>query len=186
MCYSVFYTNTKVHHRRTKRIQYYNINCREKEGAAPLEDFITQNEKNMILVDSKVLPETYIKVLEAKRLIESGEMRSASEACSAVGISRSAFYKYKDHIYDYNDSSGRIVTVYAVLLDRAGILSKLMSVLYESGANIMTVNQNIPSGGRAAVSVSFRTGQLKMSVGELLIKLKELDGVRNIQQVSGQ
>lgn len=144
------------------------------------------DEINLVLVDSSVLPDTFNKVIYAKKLLQTGKALSASDACQKAGLSRSAFYKYKEHVFDYDDTAGRIVTIYAELADRAGILSKLISVLYECGANIMTVNQNIPSGGSAAVSVSFRTGQLKMSVSQTLSKLKQLDGVRLIRQVSGE
>ena len=143
------------------------------------------DEINLVLVDSSVLPDTFNKVIYAKKLLQTGKALSASDACQKAGLSRSAFYKYKEHVFDYDDTAGRIVTIYAELADRAGILSKLISVLYECGANIMTVNQNIPSGG-TAVSVSFRTGQLKMSVSQTLSKLKQLDGVRLIRQVSGE
>lgn len=144
------------------------------------------NEANLVLVDSSVLPDTFNKVIYAKKLLQTGKAQSASDACQQAGLSRSAFYKYKEHVFDYNDNAGRIITIYAELADRAGILSKLISVLYECGANIMTVNQNIPSGGSAAVSVSFRTGQLKMSVSQTLAMLKGLDGVKMIRQVSGE
>ena len=144
------------------------------------------DEINLVLVDSSVLPDTFNKVIYAKKLLQTGKALSASDACQKAGHSRTAFYKYKEHVIDYDDTAGRIVTIYAELADRAGILSKLISVLYECGANIMTVNQNIPSGGSAAVSVSFRTGQLKMSVSQTLSKLKQLDGVRLIRQVSGE
>lgn len=150
-------------------------------------DYDTVEQKaEMMLVDSSVLPETYIKVLKAKRLLRMGEKLSASEVCARVGVSRSAFYKYKDHVFEYSEPSGQIVTVSAVLQDKPGILSKMISTLYDCGANIMTVNQNIPSGGRAAVSVSFRTGKLKMSVGQLLKTIKELEGVRAIQQIADE
>lgn len=142
--------------------------------------------KKMLLVDSSVLPDTFLKVIEAKRLLQSGEETSARDACSNVGISRSAFYKYKDNVFDYTDVGERIVTLYAVLKDSAGVLSNMISLLYESGANILTVNQNIPSGGRAAVSVSFRTGKMKMSVAQLLINIKNIKGVKSIQQVAGE
>lgn len=140
----------------------------------------------MILIDSSVLPDTFAKVLEAKRLLETGEATSASDACAAAQISRSAFYKYKDHVFDYSGQSGGIVTFYAVLKDSAGTLSRMINSLYESGANILTVNQNIPTGGRATVSVSFRTGQLNMSIPALLGKIKEIDGVRSISQIAGE
>lgn len=153
-----------------------------------MDDTVAQGAdiKNLVLVDSSVLPDTFNKVLCAKKLLASGAALSASDACRKTGLSRSAFYKYKEHVFDYDDTAGRIITIYAELADRAGILSKLISVLYECGANIMTVNQNIPSGGSAAVSVSFRTGQLKMSISQTLSSLKMLDGVLMIRQVSGE
>lgn len=179
MCYSVPCTNTQVRPRRT--------NSYVMEASVMSEAAVEQpNEINLVLVDSSVLPDTFNKVIYAKKLLQTGKAQSASDACQKAGLSRSAFYKYKEHVFDYDDTAGRIVTIYAELADRAGILSKLISVLYECGANIMTVNQNIPSGGSAAVSVSFRTGQLKMSVSQTLSSLKKLDGVRLIRQVSGE
>lgn len=141
---------------------------------------------DMILVNSKVLPEVFSRVLLAKQMLNSGEYKSAAECCNAAGISRSAFYKYKDYVFEYSDKSGTIVTVHAVLRDKAGVLSKFMSILYESGANILTVNQSIPTGGKAVVSVSFRKGQLKISVSELVLQLKSLDGVKSVEQISGE
>ena len=181
MCYSVYCTKTAVH--------LWSTNFDKKRGVMMESDTVghTQGQgSEMILVDSGVLPETYLKVLNAKRLLRMEDNLSASEVCARVGISRSAFYKYKDHVFEYSEPSGRIVTVSAVLQDKPGILSKMISTLYDCGANIMTVNQNIPSGGRAAVSVSFRTGKLKMSMGQLLKTIKELDGVRAIQQIADE
>lgn len=143
-------------------------------------------QKNMLLVDSSILPEAINRTLEVKLLLESGEEVSVHSACKRVGLSRSAYYKYKDFVFEFNEKSGRIVTIYAVLSDKPGILSRLMSQLYENGANILTVNQNIPSGSRASVSVSFRVGQLKIAVSELIDKIRALEGVKSIVQVSGE
>lgn len=143
-------------------------------------------EQELLLVDKRVLPEIIPKVLAVKEQLQSGGQRSVSLACAAAGISRGAYYKYKDYVFAYNkEYAGRMMTVHATLLDRAGILSHFMSVLYQNGANILTVNQNIPIGGRAQVSVSFRTGRLQIPVTELLKQLRQLEGLVSIEQVSG-
>ena len=136
-----------------------------------------------LIVDAKVLPDVFLKVLKVKTQLLDGEETSTSVACKNVGISRSAYYKYKDYISFYEDASGTVVTLHAVLADRAGVLSMYMSVLYESGANILTVNQNIPSGKRAPVSVSFKVKNPDFDVAGLINKLSEIDGVKSVHQV---
>lgn len=139
-----------------------------------------------LLVDSSVLPDVFIKVLKVKQSLLEGEEESASVACKKAGISRSAYYKYKDHVFTYEDTSGKTVTLHAVLTDKRGILSMFMSVLYESGANILTVNQNIPSGRRAPVSVSFRVTNTDFSVSDLINQLKQIEGVKSVHQILGE
>lgn len=146
--------------------------------------FLSDNQK--LIVDSSVLPDVFIKTLKVKQKLLDGEEESASVACKKAGISRSAYYKYKDHIFTYEDTGGKIVTVHAVLTDKAGILSMFMSVLYESGANILTVNQNIPSGRRAPVSVSFRVTNPDLSVSDLINQLKQIEGVKSVHQILGE
>ena len=146
---------------------------------------MTDNKK--LIVHSSVLPDVFTKVLAVKQQLSDGEVNSASDACKKAGISRSAYYKYKDHIFTYeDDAGGRIVTLHAVLTDRAGVLSYFMSVLYESGANILTVNQNIPSGRRAPVSVSFRVTNSDLSVNKIISELKEINGVKSVHQILGE
>ena len=106
------------------------------------------DEHKFILLESSVVPDVFIKVLEAKRLLAEGEAKSATQAAKTAGISRSAFYKYKDSVFSYGKGSGgSILTVSATLKDRAGVLSGLLLEFYKAGANILTVNQNIPTGG---------------------------------------
>ena len=140
------------------------------------------SENQKLLVDSKVLPDVFLKVLKVKTSLLDGEETSTSVACKKFGISRSAFYKYKDHVSLYEDTSGKVVTLHAVLTDKAGVLSMFMSVLYESGANILTVNQNIPSGKRAPVSVSFKVKNPDFELSGLINKLNEIDGVKSVHQ----
>ena len=144
------------------------------------------SENQKLLVDSKVLPDVFLKVLKVKTSLLDGEETSTSVACKKFGVSRSAYYKYKDHVSLYEDTSGNVVTLHAVLTDKAGVLSMFMSVLYESGANILTVNQNIPSGKRAPVSVSFKVTNSDFSVANIIDQLKQIDGVKSVHQVLGE
>ena len=145
------------------------------------------DKSNLVLVDSAILPKVYLKVLEAKQMLSNGTAKSATDAAKAVGISRSAFYKYKDNLFIYNEKAGgRIITFHTILSDRAGVLSSLIAELYRAGANILTLNQNIPIGGAASVSVSIRTDSLCCSVNELLATILRLDGVISIEEISGE
>ena len=137
-----------------------------------------------LLVDASSLPEVYGKVLQAKQLLANREASSTSEAVRMVGISRSVFYKYKDAVFPYNKKqSSQILTIQAVLLDRPGVLMSLMAVFYDVGANILTINQNIPVDGRALISVSARTEAMEMPVEDLLEKLRTVEGVLSIQSI---
>ena len=139
-----------------------------------------------LLVDSRVLPAVFPKVLEAKQMLDSGQARSVNEAVRLVGISRSAFYKYRSCIHEFDPhAGGRIVTLQAMLRDEAGVLSKLTGTLYQSGANILTINQNIPINGIAPVLVTARTTGLTVKLEELLDGMREIEGVMQITVVSG-
>lgn len=139
-----------------------------------------------LIVDSEALPEVFLKVLDAKRLLSTGRARSVNEASRLAGISRSAFYKYKGRVRPYDDgSAGRLVTFSAMLRDEAGVLSALTALLYQNGANILTINQNIPVEGIAPVSVTARMDGLRMPIEGLLAALRGVDGVKNLEIVSG-
>ena len=137
-----------------------------------------------LVVEEKALPEVYQKVVQANALLESGQAASASEAVRMAGISRSVYYKYRDAVFPYTrkDSSG-IVTVQLILLDRPGVLVGLLTVFYQAGANILTVNQNIPVKGRAFVSVSARITQEAWPADRLLEALRQAEGVVKIDSI---
>ena len=100
-------------------------------------------ETKLLLVDVSLVPSVFLKVLQAKRLLSKGVVKSSSDACKAVGISRSAFYKYKDGIFAYEDQNvSKTVTLYLRLSDDPGVLSSVLSVLYQYQANILTVNHS--------------------------------------------
>ena len=136
------------------------------------------------IIRADALPAVFVKVAEAKRLLSTGAVHSASEAARRVGISRSAYYKYKDMIMPYEDvGESRVLTIQSVLEDKPGVLSSLLGVFFDAGANILTVNQNIPANGAAYVSVSARTDKMDISTAELLERLKHLDGVVSVSAI---
>lgn len=141
----------------------------------------------LLLVDASVLPDVFEKVLAAKALLASGEVDSASEAARMAGLSRSAFYKYKNMVFPYDaDGAGHILTVHFVLSDRTGVLSSVLTAFAQAGANVLTVNQNIPADGAASVSISARTDRLQMPPEQFLQQLKQIAGVRRISRIGGE
>ena len=131
-----------------------------------------------LLVDAHVLPEVFLKVVQAKMFLAQGKAKSSSQAAQMAGISRSAFYKYKDSVYLYDERmTENIITFYLTLEDRPGVLSALLGELYKAGANIITVNQNIPVDGVALASISVRTNSASLSRAEILDMLGSLDGI---------
>ena len=138
-----------------------------------------------LLVDSRVLPGAFSKVVRVKQLLAQGKVKSLTEATKAVGLSRSAFYKYKDSVFTYQNTSARqIATLSAELVDEPGVLSEVLAVLFRSGANILTVNQNIPVDSVAPVSISMRTEALRVDIHTLADKLRKLDGVVSLRILS--
>lgn len=136
-----------------------------------------------ILVNTKVLPPIFKHVIKAKELLASGEISSTSGAVKAAGLSRSAFYKYKDCVFRYEPADPHEITLNALLSDRKGVLSAVAGALSGYGANILTVNQSAPKGGLATVSIKIRTDNTKIAVSDLIEHLKEVDGVVSIEDV---
>ena len=138
------------------------------------------------IVEASALPEIFQKVAEAKRMLETGETDKVNVAAQAVGISRSAFYKYRDSIAPFqNLMAGRIITFQMMLKDTAGVLSAILSIFANNGANILTINQSIPSGGRAMVTISAETGNLDCSLEELVNLIGGTQGVVKAEMVAG-
>ena len=145
---------------------------------------MSENSTKMI-VDAELVPEVLLKVLEAKRMLSQGRARNASEAARMAGISRSAFYKYKDGVAVYSgDRENKIVTYYLTLMDNPGVLSNVLSTLSKHGANVLTINQNIPIDGAAPVTISFSTGNLRTDGHTLREAIRFIDGVINCRSLS--
>lgn len=144
-------------------------------------------EKSFVVVSSEVLPEIILKVLQAKRMKARGEAKNSTEACKAVGISRSAYYKYKDSVFTYAEKlTNKIISLYFVLRDEKGVLSAIISKLYEYNVNILTVNQNIPVDAVAAVTVSFRFEGEQMDTAVIQSELAGINGVVSVKLIAGE
>jgi len=143
--------------------------------------------RRLVVVDSSVLPEVFDKVIAVKKLIASGDEKSSASACKRVGISRSAYYKYKDYVFSYEEKlTQRIISIYTVLRDEPGVLAGFISNLHSLNANILTVNQSIPVDSVASVTISLRLNddtQDIMMIKEILSKLR---GVVDLKIISGE
>ena len=138
------------------------------------------------IVAAEALPEIFIKVAQAKGMMQSGEVGTVGEATRRVGISRSAFYKYKDAVQPFNDmKAGHIITFYAMLKDNPGVLSNVLAIFAGSGANILTINQSIPTNGCAAVTISAETSDMEITLEELMGRAVDLDGVIKFEILAG-
>lgn len=143
------------------------------------------SKQNWVVVEVGVLPEVITKTLLVKRMLANREEKSSAAACRKVGISRSAFYKYRDCVFIYEEQMNQhIFTVYLLLHDESGVLSSVLAALYAAQANVLTVNQSIPVDGAANVTVSFRLEDAAQAA-PLCARLKELSGVAEVRLLSG-
>ena len=138
------------------------------------------------IVEESALPEVFMKVVEAKRLLTIGVAATVNEATRMTGISRSAFYKYRDAVMPFqNMMTGRILTFQLRLHDTPGVLSGLLKTFAQFEANILTINQTIPSGGCALVTISAETMHMIVSPDELLRVLGHTQGVIKAEVLAG-
>ena len=138
------------------------------------------------IIEAAALPDVFLKVAEAKRLLDTGEVSTVNEATKRTGISRSAFYKYRDAILPFHNlMTGRIVTFQLMLHDEPGILSAILACFARWEANILTINQTIPTNGCALVTVTAETAQMNISLEDLLRDLEATGGVVKAEVLAG-
>ena len=143
-------------------------------------------KKSFYIVSAEALPEVFLKVAEAKRMLQVGEAATVGEAARKVGISRSAFYKYKDAVQPFqNMRAGHIITFYALLKDNPGVLSNFLSIFAQSGANILTINPTIPTNGCAGVTISAETSEMEESIDALVGRISGAWGVLKFEILAG-
>ena len=144
------------------------------------------NNPKYYIVEASALPEVFLKVAEAKRLLSTGEAGTVNEATRMTGISRSAFYKYRDAVLPFqNMMIGRIITFQLLLQDETGILSTLLNLFAEVKANITTINSIVPTNGCAVVTISAETLDLTVHLEELLRMIRKVNGVIKAEVLAG-
>ena len=138
--------------------------------------------KKLLLVDSKVLPDVYEKVVMAKQLLVSGKAKGVSDAVKKSGISRSSYYKYKDFVFDTSDTiSSNIATMEFSLKYVTGILSEILEVFAKQKASILTINQTIPINGVATLTITADISQMLNPVATILDKIKQKNEVLEVK-----
>ena len=138
------------------------------------------------IVEASALPEVFLKVAEAKRLLSTGEASTVNEATRMTDISRSAFYKYRDSVLPFqNMMTGRIITYQILLHDEPDLLSSILGLFAAAKANIMTINSIVPTNGTAVVTISAETMDLTVSLEEQLQSIQQAPGVVKAEVLAG-
>ena len=144
-------------------------------------------EKNTFyLVREEILPEAIKKTIKVKEILKRGEARTINEAVEKMGLSRSAYYKYKDFVFPFYEASKEKIVSLSILLDhKPGVLSRLLNTIAGDGGSVLTINQGIPLQGVANATISIETKDLAIDLEALLDKLRMVDGVKRLE-VLGQ
>ena len=138
------------------------------------------------IVEASALPEVFLKVVEAKRLLEIGEVKTVNDAAIKTGISRSAFYKYRDVVLPFNNMmNGRIITFQMLIRDQPGCLSDVLNIFAEHKANLLSVNTVIPTNGSGVLTIVAETINVNVTLEELLHQLRDSKGVIKAEILAG-
>lgn len=141
-----------------------------------------KEKRPLYVIDGSVLPEVFLKVVEAKKMLEKDKMLTVQEVAERIGISRSSFYKYKDAIFPfYEKGKSQAITVLIHLQDEAGRLSDVLNYIAAAGGNVLTINQMIPMNGIAIINLCIQTSHMEMGVEQLLDNLGTLKGVNEVK-----
>lgn len=133
---------------------------------------------SFFVLREKAVPEVLLKVVEAKRLLDSGKVESVQDATEAVGISRSSFYKYKDDIFPYHENQkGKTITMVIQLDDEPGLLSIVLKTIADFNANILTIHQSIPVNGIASLSLSIDVFPTTGNVEDMKNSIESVQGI---------
>lgn len=143
---------------------------------------VDMNKDKFFIVNKKAVPEVLLKVVEAKRLLDSERVMTIQEATDAVGISRSSFYKYKDDIFPFHENNrGKTINFMMQMDDIPGLLSLVLSQIAKSHANVLTIHQTIPIGGIASITLGIEILPQTLEVSELIESIEALDGVHYLK-----
>ena len=138
--------------------------------------------KSYLIIERTALPDYFLKVVEARKLLENGVCDQVSEAVRRVGISRSTYYKYKDRIIEPSELNiGHKATLMLTLTHEAGNLSRVLNEVSVFGANILTITQSLPLHGTASIMISLDTNKMEHAIEQLIDDLQRLEGVEKVR-----
>ncbi|MDQ0148554.1 ACT domain-containing protein [Eubacterium multiforme] len=140
---------------------------------------------NYLVIDKKVLPEVYEKVIEVKRVLKEGKIKEITEATKKIGISRSVYYKYKDHVFDFAESvQGRKMTFSMIIEHKKGVLSDILNYISDKGGNVLTIDQGIPINGSANLSITIDMSSLECDLTGLLGGLGDMPNIEKVDFIA--
>ncbi len=158
---------------------------RIKDIKSPWKGAGMADSSDYYVVKKKALPEVLLSVVEAKRLLETRKVSNVQEAVDVVGISRSSFYKYKDDIFRFHDNSqGTTITLTFQMDDEPGILSDVLKIIADHGANILTIHQSIPINGTASLSLSIQILETTHDVEAMISMMEDRRGVHDVHLIA--
>mgnify|MGYP005772438023 FL=1 len=164
---NIFFVSTNVFFRRTQ------------EGG---KEATMEKENKYFVLKQRAVPEVLLRVVDAKKLLESERAMTVQEATEKVGISRSSFYKYKDDIFPFHDNAkGKTITLTIQMDDEQGLLSDLLHVVAVYKANILTIHQSIPVNGVAMLTLSVEIRNQTGDVSAMIEEMETMDGIRYVK-----
>jgi len=139
------------------------------------------NNSDFLVIHKDVLPDIFEKVVEAKELLRSNKVKGITEATKEVGISRSAFYKYKDYVYTLNDSNvGKKINISFLLTHQTGVLSSVLHIISSNNGNILTINQDAPINNFASVNIVFDITNISAKLDDIIHEIMNINGVEKL------
>lgn len=142
-------------------------------------------EGRFYLVREDVLTESMLKTIEVKKLLASGKVSTIQEATKSIGLSRSAFYKYRDTVFPFESvARERILTIFIQLEDQKGSLATLLSIVTDARCNVLTIHQTIPVQGRANVTLSLDVTAMEIKVELFIQRLKSPEFIESVSIIS--
>ena len=141
-----------------------------------------EQDTGFYVIKKQAVPEVLLKVVDAKKLLESGKVKTVNEAADRVGISRSSFYKYKEDIFPFRDNvKGKTVTFVMQMQDVPGLLSNVLQVIAQYRANILTIHQTIPVNGVALLTFSVDVLPTTGDISGMIESIEEQEGVQSLK-----
>ncbi|SJZ54041.1 ACT domain-containing protein [Selenihalanaerobacter shriftii] len=146
---------------------------------------MTKHKSDYYVVHKDILPTAIMKTIEVKKILKSGEVEKINEAVERVKLSRSAYYKYKDHVFPFlEDKQKKVITLYFLLKHETGVLSKVINRIAEVKGNVLTINQGIPLQGVANATITLEAHEMELNIDELVEEMKDLPGIQKVKIIA--